>query len=297
MFLWVLASTAFAVIPFTEYFIPASSTSFNRVYGVGYYLYIWGLVAVYAVIFKNTYDDIKRLVGVARLELQVWLGGGCALAGAVYLLMALSALTGDSTYRKMQPVAMLVFYVSTAFVITYSRIFDARQILKALGELSIIVGIICAAAIGVYRFGYSLIGDPWALILTVVTCLWIRRSLARHVGKWLHHYPGEDLVRAELMAASRRQSKADGLEHSFASVLRGWWQTEDVLLAVGSRDGFRLENISREEEAALTDELRDSGWVTPERLSRERESRAKLSVRAFLARNRLSILVSSKVPR
>lgn len=294
--LWVAVAFLFAVIPFSEAFIPANSTGSKRLYGWGYYAYIWGLVIVYALIFQNAYRSLRRLVGVAKLELQVWLGGGCALAAAVYFLMALSALTGDSTYRRLQPVAMLLFYVSTAFVITYSRIFDARQIVKALAEAGIMVGLLALSAAGVFSASSLILGDVGGLLLSVAACLWVSRWGGRYVRKWMHHYPEEDSVRAELMAISRRQSKLDILEHSFGAVLRGWWKTDDVLLVAGGHDGFRLDGVSREDEKVLLNELRESGWVTPERISRERHSPAKSVIRDFLALNRLSVLVLEQGP-
>jgi hypothetical protein len=57
--------------------------------------------------------------------------GGSLLATLIYSLMFLSTVTGDPVYRRLQPLATLVFYAGTAYFITNYRIFDARELVLA----------------------------------------------------------------------------------------------------------------------------------------------------------------------
>ncbi|HVU36286.1 MAG TPA: hypothetical protein VHE61_22810, partial [Opitutaceae bacterium] len=104
--LWIVATIVLATIPFTEYFIPAHSTDQHRIYGPGYFVYITGIFALYVVLGINGFASVRRLQGEKRLTLQVWLGGGCATALTILLLMAISALTKDSRYIRLQPFAV-----------------------------------------------------------------------------------------------------------------------------------------------------------------------------------------------
>ena len=52
---WIAAPAILMAIPFTGMFIPAHSTSSNRVFGWGYYGYMWSLLGLYSYMFYDAY--------------------------------------------------------------------------------------------------------------------------------------------------------------------------------------------------------------------------------------------------
>ena len=76
---WLILPVAVAAIPFTEYFIPSHSTDANRVFGWGYYVYMGSEFLFYALLLFTAINSRRTLTGAQRLELQVWLGGGCSM--------------------------------------------------------------------------------------------------------------------------------------------------------------------------------------------------------------------------
>ena len=72
---WLVVTAFLVIVPFTEYFIPSYSTGENRFRGWGYYAYVLGSIGAYVYLFRDAYKNIKKLGGVRRLELQVWLVG------------------------------------------------------------------------------------------------------------------------------------------------------------------------------------------------------------------------------
>jgi hypothetical protein len=139
---WAGVSVVFVTIPFFDIFIPDHSTPSRPLYGWGYFFYLWGLLFVYAVLFISAFRSARKLHGGARLEMQVWLGGGCILAFAIYALMFLSAFTGNPIFRRAQPIATLFFYAGTAYAISHHRIFDAREIVVVGFKKAVLVFVI-----------------------------------------------------------------------------------------------------------------------------------------------------------
>ncbi len=91
------------IVPFTESFIPSYSTGEHRLHGLGYYAYVAISIAAYGYLFRDAFRSIKRLAGVRRLEIQVWLVGGCIIACTVFVLMGLTDITRDPIYIRLQP--------------------------------------------------------------------------------------------------------------------------------------------------------------------------------------------------
>ena len=88
---WGIVGLGLVVICFTEYFIPAASTSERRLYGWGYYAYVSGISGLVLSIFGQTLLQLRTLSGSRRLELQQLLLGSIAAAVAVVLMMILGA--------------------------------------------------------------------------------------------------------------------------------------------------------------------------------------------------------------
>ena len=125
---WFVGAGALALAPFTDAFIPPESTDAARLRGWAYYGYYAGLLLSYCGILYGALRNMKTLSGARRLELQVWLCGGCVVVATIYLMIALGTVTQDPVFRHLQTLAVLFFYAGTGYAITTHRIFDARQI-------------------------------------------------------------------------------------------------------------------------------------------------------------------------
>jgi signal transduction histidine kinase len=293
---WLIVSVGLTVICFTEQFIPSHSTGANRVFGWGYYSYIALDLGLYGFLVADTFRSIRRVAGVRRTELQTWLLGGCTIAGTVLALMALSAITHDSRYIRLQPLMILCFFTATAMAITTYRIFDARQIFLVGSQKLTLVATVTLTAFSLdYVFGLVL-PEPFAFFATAAVALWFASILNDWLDRLFHFYPQATAARQAAFAAARNETRIDHLECAFVAVLRGWGQCDRAAILHGTKEALRGGAIELPGDGVVVLAMRQLRWVTPERLVRERPTPERQEVGRFLHEHQLGLLVIGEGP-
>ena len=294
---WIIITLALAGLCFTNFFIPANSTALHRLRGPGYYIYIFADLALYAFLFRNMFESTRKLSGGRRLELQVWLGGGCAATSAIFIFMALNAITHDPIYIRLQPLFFLVFYAGTAYAITTHRIFDASQIIRlSLNRICLAIAV-TAASYGAYVVVVRLLPSPVAFLPTTVVALIVAsiiRPLARPAFPVLS--PGHGRPPGGLRRRQPGNRMAEKLERGFLKILRGWGQTEHAIILSGNNDTLRGSGLEIGVDCVAVQTLRQLRWVTPERLVREKTTPERVVLAGFLAEHKLGVLVIEQGP-
>ena len=292
-----LVVTAFlSTVPFTSAYIPPESTDAHRLFGWGYYTYLGLVFGSYAFLLRDAFKTTSSLHGGRRLELQVWLVGGCAMTCTILLLMGLNALTHDRLFIQLQPVVVITFYAGTTIAITTYRIFDARQILIVVIEKILLVSLTALTAYAVDLALRPLLPSPFDILATTAIALWF----AVTVNGWLDHvfrfYPQATDARQAAFAAARSETRVDGLERAFLAVLKGWGQSDRALLLHGSKEMLRGGDLELAGDGALAVAMRQLRWATPERLARERPTPQREEVARFLTERGLGVLVIGEGP-
>lgn len=288
---WVIVSVLLASVPFSNAFIPAESTAAHRLRGWGYYAYIIVDVSLYGFLFRDAFKRLKTLVGVRRLELQLWLGGGCIIAVTVLGLMALTDITKDPSYIRVQPLIVLLFYAVTAFAITTHQIFDARQIVLVGLEKSLLVAIVAGAAYLLHRIFNDMLPEPFDFLVTTALSLWFAVTLNVWLDRVFRFYPQATDARQAAFAAARSESRVEGLERAFVNLLKGWAQSDHALLMHGGQELLRGGDVELYGHSTIARSMRRLRWATPERLARERSSPEHDEVARFLSERQLGALV------
>jgi signal transduction histidine kinase len=293
---WLVVSSFLVLIPFTDYFVPSHSTPDKRIFGVGYYAYMWTLLGLYTFMFVEAFRNGRKLVGVHRLELQIWLGGGCAMVSSVIVTMALNALTHNRTFIQIQPVLVLVFYGGVAFAITARRIFDARQILIVVAEKTLLVVVISALAYFVDVVLSAFLPAPLDFVVTTAIALWFVAIFGEWLDRIFRFYPQATDARQAAFSAARRGSSVQELREAFAGVVKGWGQSEHALLLHGSKEFLQGNGIELAGDSGLVATFRKLEWVTPERLARERPTPELREIARFLRERHLGVVVVAEGP-
>ncbi len=293
---WLLASAVIVVLPFTDYFIPPYSTGANRVYGWGYYVYMVVDIGLYALLLVVALRTSRRLKGIPRLELQVWLVGGCCMFITVWTLSSLSTWTRQPIYRYLSPIAVLVAYTGAAVTITAHRIFDARQIVMvALQKITLITAV--AGMVYLLDAAFDLLLPPvFAFLATVVVALWLTALLNGWLNRVFQFYPQATSARKAAFAAAGKEAQTDKLERAFLSILKGWGQSERSLILSGEQGAFGCSALTLDENNAISKMIMEIGWATPERLAREKSSPERAALAQFLEEQELGVLVCSEGP-
>lgn len=288
---WFLSAALLFVLPFTEYFIPSASSETNRIRGIGYYLYYIGVITLYGRLLWDSVANIKSLTGARKLELQVWLLGGCIVAVSIYVLIGLGDLTNHSIYRQLKPVVVLIFYAGTAYAITSHRIFNARQILL-VGIEKITLAVL--AGVGAYTINRAL-----SMIMTETSSLLFTTAVVVTGAGWLSGWldrkfqfvPQAGAARQAAFATAQRETRLENLETSFKQLLKGWGQTEQALILSGTKGLLVGGGIELEGEGVIVRGLKRLRWATPERLARERQTTERQRIAQFLDEHGLGLLV------
>jgi signal transduction histidine kinase len=288
---WFVSAALLVTIPFTEFFIPSYSTEENKVYGIGYRLYYAGVIGLYARLLWDSLRNIKSLSGARKLELQVWLCGGCAVATLIYLMIGLGALTHDPIYRKLKPVAVLIFYAGTAYAITSNRIFDARQILLVGIEKFTLIIVATAVAFSVSRVFSLVMSETSTLFITTAVVITVAGWLNTWLDRKFQFVPHASAARQAAFATAQRETRTENLESSFRTLLKGWGQTEQALILSGNKELVVGCGIKLEGDGVVLGAMKNLRWVTPERLARERQTPERQLVADLLAEYELGVLV------
>lgn len=295
---WLLSGIVLAVIPFTEWFIPSVSTAEDRKWGLGYSVYTVALIFCYAELIRQTIFQIRRESGVRKIELQLLLYGGCGVAGGILVLMAIRMGWEDLWWFRInpQPVAVLVFYTATVIVMTTSRVFDARQIVRVAVSWVILIASIAAFSHYVFRYFRGLASEFLALFiatsLSIVFFSWLRLVLIR----LFEFYPEAEAARQAAFAAAQKESRIDRLDQSFLSIIRGWGQSEIAVLLHGAKGKLSGGGLDLVREGAELSALSLLRWATPERLTREKPTPERQELARFLEQHGLGVLVLAEGP-
>jgi signal transduction histidine kinase len=296
-YLWIAITVFQTVLPLTEAFIPSHSTSAVRVYGWGYYTYIGVTGALYVIALIASYFGTRRLLGGRRLELQVWLLGGCAMTILILSLMIVNRVTGNPIYARLyQPLAMILFYTVTAVAITTGRIFDARQVFLVVAEKTLLILCIAVVAYYVDTFLTDIFDNnaavAWAC--TAAVTIWVAGLVNAQLNRWFQFYPEATGARRAVFEAAKSELTVDGLEQAFLPVLRGWGSAGHAVVLSGPKDEIKGCGIKLPPNAPMVDTLRRIRWATPERLARERSDPERDEILQFMAAHQLGVLVCSR---
>jgi signal transduction histidine kinase len=289
-------SLLFGAICFSFWFVPKASTPENPLFGLGYYAYISGLLGVYVLLAREAVLEMRSQSGVRRLELQLFLLGGCVAAGAIISVMALRALLGGQIQIRIQPLLVLVFYVATVVAITTHKIFDARQIVLVSAEKALLIGATAVIAFAVDFILAPIMPRSLDLVVTTGLALWFATVFGRWLDQKFHFYPEASRARQAAFNAAGKEAQLPRLRLAFLPILKGWGQTDEAMIlsgGVGSVEGGGVELL---DDSPVSTTLRRIRWATPERLARERSTPERAALAQFMTDHRLGVLVSNEGP-
>lgn len=143
-------AAGFAVLPFTDLFVPDQFTGTGRRYGMGYPLYVAGLLGMYLTLGLDGLRRLRSLGGSRRLAVQIWLGAGSVAWALIVGLMLLRVFLRDADYGRAQPFVVLACYAWTAFALTTSRTFEPRRFILIGIEKVFLVATLAAAGGGLF---------------------------------------------------------------------------------------------------------------------------------------------------
>lgn len=284
------------VVPFSEVFIPSHSTHEVRVFGWGYKVYIILGTLLYVALIVDAVSSIRGVAGSKRLELQIWLLGGCSVAVGVLALMALRTFTGDSRYVGLQPLMVLLFYAGTAIAITTHRLFDARQIILLLGQKCALVGTVSVFVYFLIIGFNSVLPAAMLLVVTTAAALWCGSRIQAFLDRYMQFYPQGTTVRHAAFEAAQKENRVVPLKAAFVGILKGWGKSDTAILISGEKKSVCEDSGCLTGQQSVDRAIRQLKWATPERLVRERADRDREALALFMKEHALGVVVITEGP-
>jgi signal transduction histidine kinase len=293
---WIGLALALIWICFTPYFIPIASTATRRLYGWGYFFYVFTVAAMVLGIFIQTLLQIRTLSGVRRLELQLLLLGSIAAAIAVVSLMILGAATGNSAFNRAQSVFVLAFYVATSWAIVTTRVLDARHMLVVgvtkLAQL-VVTSIFCWS---LFWLSTYFVPETIAVFMAVGGGLWFATVLEPIIRRIVGLHRSDAESRRSAYEVARRESRPEQLESAFVKVLQAWSKSDRAVILTGGPMGLAGCGMELPIDGVIMRAMRNLRWASPERLARERPTYERRELVRFLHENALGAFVISEGP-
>jgi signal transduction histidine kinase len=293
---WIAVSALLSALCFTPAFIPELASGTNRIYTWGYYTYFVGVFGLYSIVLFRSFREIGELTGGRRLEMQVWVDGGCAMTLSILVTMALDAITRNRFFIHVQPLLVLVFYTGTAFAIATNRIFDANQILRIVLNRVILSLVVAGVAYGTFFALTPFFSATVAVLPAIVVALMLAAVVKARLDRLFQFYPQDTAVRQAAYAVAQNETRVENLEAAYLDILRGWGQTDQatIVTGAGGKDGAATDDPT--DEDLIAHALRQYRWATPERLARERTTPDGELLGRYITDHRLGALVFSETP-
>jgi len=293
---WILSGVLIALLCFTPWFIPSSSSKLRPIYGWGYYTYIVGNVLAFILLSREAVVQLRHQTGIRRVELQSLLIAGSAAALTLLGLAALRTVVHSPWLSILQSMLFLVYTAGTVVAITTHRIFDARQLLLLALQKVSLVGMFAAAT---FLANYALelfLPRAFAFLATAIVSLWVALELNEWLNRRFRFYPRAIQAREAAFEAARTQTQAQSLERKFLVILKGWGQADHAVVLSGAKDTLRGDGRELAGDSETVRAMQRLKWVTPERLEREKASAYGAILKEFLSENRLGVAVLSEGP-
>ncbi len=301
---WLLAGLMIGVICFTEWFIqtptvspadlpalPEGVAQPRRRNSIVFQGCVAGMAVLLVALFVASIREVRKLVGVQRLELQLQLLGGCATGLTVMFIVVLRQFVEEPWLLRLYPIVVLIFYTATVVAMTTSRVFNARQLLLVGLQKVILISVIAAVAYGLDALLADILLGPVALLFIVGAALGLSSLLREWLDRMFEIYPQGKMARQAAFAAAQRERTIEDLEGAFRSVLTGWGNSERALILSGNKQSLGSGALQIEGAGSIMRTMRELRWATPERLARERSSPDRQALRNFLTEQQLGVLV------
>lgn len=279
---WILSGALLATIAFSNGFIPRDSIPGSNRVGPLYIVHFSGLIFLYILLLYYARKVSKRIRGIEKLELNLILLGGAFAAILVVGLRLGKRLFNIELSPHLQPLVILILFSLLCLLITTKKIFDARYILIVSIRGSLVVLLVSILVYCIGRLFHDIL-EAWMIAIVIaMSVVALYRPLSNYCSRILRMPPRlSDMLKAALDIAQHNLD-ATQLCIEFRQAIQAWSQAERVsIYNIPSAERWE-KKVELKMFAPMETLLKESRWLTQERLARERQSATReYALRAF----------------
>jgi signal transduction histidine kinase len=289
---WLVLAVVMDAVCFSNYFIPAESTRNHHLRGVGWTIYSVANAAQYLILLIQAVQDLRKVSGIRKIELQTLLVGG-ASAGVVAFALIGAGPVFNTVLPHSLPIVIVAFYSFTAWGITTQKVFDARDLFRSALRLTLTIGAIAAMIAASNSVDPDVVPRPvvvgaCALLITLIFNEFNMRFLRAALVGVDREAEG---IRAAIVSAGRDEFEHEILVRRFTHILGVWARCDHGYFFKGEKDAYTSGRISISSASPMMKELLKVKWATPEALQRQREDGGRRDLLAFMREHRVGVMV------
>jgi signal transduction histidine kinase len=288
---FAISSIILALLVTSKWFVAPVSNGSPFKYLWGYHMYMTGLLTLFSLLLSTAWREMRKSIGVSKYELQTIMLGGGLCGVSILLIMAIRSILNLPWLVKTYPIIVLFFYCFTVMCITTGRVFSGRQLVMIALQKGMLTAILLVVSwiVGVSMSRYVDVGP--AVVVAALFTLWAHRLFKTRSDRVFRFYPSVNTVRQAIVDAAQKEREPARLECVIAEILASWGHAEQALIvSLDAKSSLASEKRPRDTDQ-VANALRGMGWVTPERLARERNSPERSTLQQFLSEKQLGVLL------
>jgi len=284
-------------LAFTNSFILRENASGINKRGGAYNIYMTAMLVLCIFVLSDAFKKMRTCTGVRQLELKFYVINFCLGTLVIISAYLVSSTFGIAILRYIGPYVMFISLSLTIWGICYHSIFDARQVFANLGRrLSTLVMLTACIHIA-DSFLVKFVTEPFALTISVCCGAILAMYWDRIVSQWLKLDAKQILAgpRAQIIEWAHEEADARKLMTKFEVFLRDWCQTTSVSFHTSENSVSPMVILNTSDFTKDFPLLRQTGYITPETLTRRRPDSEISLGKAVLSERNLAALIA--VPR
>lgn len=284
---------AISSVPWIEWFIPSSSTRYNKIYGDGFVVYTALMFVIYAVLCWSGASFARKAPKRRRSEFVYASLGGSVLGLSIVGMMLLSVIRGAAPSANVSVVLVGIFTASMMFGLGTQRLFGAEQVSRTAAKTVCIAATVGVTIAALHALLLTFL-PTWLLFGVMgVGAVGVYAAVEPLLGRWLFRRPSLEAARTALHRVARTCLAEAQLVDEAANVLGDWADSSfHIITPTPEPPSYALIHL-KPEDPVIAD-LQAARWITPERLHREPHTTAHERLVRFLNQNLLSVAVISE---
>jgi len=253
------------------------------------------LMVIYTLLVAQSWLQMRLQTGIRRIEMQF-----LVLNSGVVALLAVG-LALITHYLAIPRIRLLIHLVViagcalSAWAVTYYRVFDVRQVFISLAQR---VGLVLSLGLCIFVGSLTIstiVVQPVALILSIVIFSSVVFWLDRRSRAWLG-IDGEKALSEMRRAAidiARAEPQAEKLENMFEAFLAEKCNAPFATMLFDQGAAYAGGGLRFPKTRTGCAALCETGWATPESLTRRRATSGLADLRSFLIEHSLGVMIAA----
>ncbi len=290
--IYLVAGVGLATVAAWDGFLQTDET--GRVHGGALFMtYWWVKIFMLILLLSQVIWRLREVQGVKRLEVQIFLLGGAGVLLLGNILMAAKLWWQMPELATGLPLLMMLLVLTTGWTLISHRLMDGRQLLFSLAGRLLILGVVVTVVWAVEQLAQTVLGVGGSFFLAVAVGLWFAAEFWPWLSDSMQQLAYPNRIGRAAQNIAKQELEPEAMEDAYVELLKRWANCGKAYVLMRSHQRLVGGGLDVAVDFPGMAWLQRWGWVTPERLERERERPGFASLREFMREHQIGVLVTS----